>query len=199
MEDEFAQLTGIVNFFRRRKRLPLLEQQRGHYEAVRSRIEELFDRRIKLESEPWPDYPGLSCEGKRVINLAVIALAQHLCIRLSANGLGEMARVTTLKRVQDVTYGSRADCEFLMNRIAEAAQRLSKDQGFASELRARSKFLRSRAEFRDSHDTVPAAGSIGNIPLSVPGMDVGNAVAGVPLETNVMIDDYWHMSRVLLR
>lgn len=199
LEGEFATLTGIFNYFKRRKMQPLLEQRRNHYESVRSRIEELFDRRIKLESEPWPDYPGLSAEGKRVINLAVIALAQHLYIHFSENSLGEMSRVTTLKRVQDIDYGTRPDCEFLMNRIAEAVLSMKNDRGFANELRARSKFLRTRAEFRSEHDTVPVPGSIGNIPIAVPGIDLGNTVAGVPLEVNVMIDDYWNLSKVLLR
>lgn len=199
MEQEFAELSGLFNFLKRRQMKPVLEQQRNHYEAVRSRIEELFDRRIKLESEQWPDYPGLSCEGKRVINLAVIALAQHLYIHFSENGLGEMSRVTTLKRVQEVTYGPRPDCEYLINRIGDAVQKMKDDRGFATELRARSKYLRSRVEFRNELDTMPVAGSIGNIPIGIPGVDLGNTVAGIPLETNILIDDYWNIGRVLLR
>ncbi len=199
LEHQYDELSGIFSFFRRRRMLPTVEQHREHYEAVRGRIEELFDRRIKIESEQWPDFTGLSVEGKRVINLAVIAMAQHLLIHFSDNSLGQMARVTTLKRVHEVDYGSKPDCEYLMNRIRDAIHSMRNDRGFAGNLRARSKFLRTRVEYRDEQDTFPVPTSIGNIPISVPGVDMGNTVAGVPLETNVLIEDYWGLTGVLLR
>lgn len=199
VEQQFEELGGLLNFFRRRRMMPMLEQHREHYDSVRQRIEELFDRRIKIESEPWPEYPGLALEGKRVINLAVIAMVQHLYIHFSENSLGSMARVTTLKRVHEVKYGTKSDCEYIMNRIRDALHSMNSDRGFAGELRARSKYLRSIIEYRSDHDTFPVAGSIGNIPIAVPGVDLGNTVAGMPLEINVMVDDYWEMSAILLR
>lgn len=199
LETELEQMNGILNYFARRRAAPVVEQQRAHYETVRSSIEELFDQRIKLESQPWPEAKELSVEGKRVINLAVIAMSQHLYLHFCDDSLASMARTTTLKRLQEVDYGAVQDCEFLMSRIRDAIASMKNDRSFAAPLRERAKYLREIATFRDKQDTVPAAGSIGQILTAVPGFDIGNTVAGVPHDVNVMVDDYWNLSQVLLR
>ena len=199
IEQRLAETTGLLSFFKRRRLRPEVEQHREHYETVRATIEELFDRRIKIESQPWPEYPGLSVDGKRVINLALIAMAQHLFIVFSEHSLGSMARVTTLKRLQEVDYGTKPDCEYLMTKIRESIHSMQHDREFASDLRARSKYLRSRVEYRSDTDTFPVPTSIGNIPVAVPGVELGNTVARVPFEINIMIEDYWGLSSVLLR
>ncbi len=199
LEEELAGMTGFLNYFTRRRNAPIVQQQRVHYETVRSSIEELFDKRIKLESQPWPESGEMSSEGKRVINLAVIAMAQHLYLHFCDDGLATLARTTTLKRLQEVDYGAIQDCEFLMQRITGAIASMKNDRSFAGPLRERAKYLREIATFRDSHDTVPAAGSIGQILTAVPGVDIGNTVAGVPHDVNVMVEDYWNLGQVLLR
>ncbi|MFK8016081.1 MAG: hypothetical protein AB8G17_11650 [Gammaproteobacteria bacterium] len=198
-EAELAGMAGLLNFFSRRRLAPQVESQRVAYEAVRARIEELFDQRIKLESQPWPETGELTDEGKRVINLAVIAMAQHLFLHFADNNLGTMARTTTLKQVHEMDYGAREDCEFLMHRIGDAILSMKNDRSFAGPLRERAKYLRTIAQFREEHDTVPVAGSIGQILTSLPGVNLGNTVAGVPHDVNVMVEDYWNMSKVLLR
>lgn len=198
VEAEYDALSGIFNFFKRRKVAPRLEEKRRLHNAIRESVEELFDKRIKLESEPWPEYPGLTTDGRRVINLAVIALAQHLYVHFSENSLGSMARTTTIKRVQECHYGKKADCEYLMTRIREAVLSMQNDRNVARQIKARSKYLKSRVEYRNEKDSCPSVGSIGNIPIAVPGLDLGNTVAGVPLEINVLIDNYWDVNQVLL-
>ena len=199
MEEEFASLGGLLNYFRRRHMAPQVQLQRDYYEQVRASIETLFDRRIKLESQPWPEAGSLTCEGKRVINLAVIAMAQHLYLHFSDNDLSGLARATTLKRLQDMDFGTQHECEYLMHRTSEAVLSMKNDRGFAGPLRERAKYLRTIADFRDDADTVPVAGSIGQIVTAVPGVEVGSAVASIPHDVNVMVEDYWGLSQVLLR
>lgn len=198
IEQKYNATSGLLNFFRRRRMRPALDQNRVEYENVRERIEALFDERIKIESEPWPDYPGLSVEGKRVINLAIIALAQHLCVHYSEHSLGTMARTAVTQRISKVDYGSKSDCEYLMNRIRDAISSMEENRKFSEELKARSKWLKSKAEYRNDKDTGPVADSIGGIPIALPGAEFGNTVAGIPLEINVIAEDYWNLSSVLI-
>ncbi|MEM7081854.1 MAG: hypothetical protein AAF465_03905 [Pseudomonadota bacterium] len=198
IEMRFNELTGLLNTFKRKSLQPAVEQHREDYERVRERIEGLFDDRIKIESEPWPEYPGLTVDGRRVINMAVIALAQHLCVHFSEHALANQARIAVTQKIQKVDYGSKSDCEFMMTKIRSAVVSMQEDRGFASELKARSKWLRSKAEYRTEDDTRPVAESVGGIPVSLPGIDLGNTVAGMPLEINVLAEDYWNLSQVLV-
>lgn len=199
MEEELASLSGLLNYFRRRHMTPQVEQQRAHYEQVRASIEALFDQRIKLESQPWPEATNLSVEGKRVVNVAVIAMAQHMYLHFSDNNLSALARATTLKRLEETDYGTQHDCEYLMHRVSEAILSMKNDRGFAGPLRERAKHLRTIASFRDETDTVPVAGSIGQIVPQVPQGEDGSALASIPHDVNVIVEDYWGLGQVLLR
>ncbi len=198
VETRYNELTGVFNILKRRTMQPLLEQTREDYDRVRESIEVLFDERIKIESEPWPDFPGLTVEGRRVINMAVIAMAQHLCVHFSEHSLSTLARTAMTQKIQKVDYGSKSDCEYLMNHIRNAIISMQEDRSFASELKARSKWLRSKATYRSDTETRPIADSVGGIPVSLPGQDFGNTVAGMPIEINVLAEDYWSLSEVLI-
>ena len=198
IETKYTELSGVFNLLRRRRLHPTLEQNRIEYEKVRERIESLFDERIKIESEPWPDYPGLSVEGRRVINLAVVALAQHLCVHFSEHNLSALARTAVVQKIGKVDYGSKSDCEYLMNRIRDAVVSTEENRNYSEELKARSKLLKNKAEYRNDRDTRPIADSVGGIPVALPGAEFGNTVAGIPLEINVIAEDYWNVSQVLL-
>ncbi|MFK8030403.1 MAG: hypothetical protein AB8G18_09190 [Gammaproteobacteria bacterium] len=198
VETRYAELTGVFNVLKRKSLQPVLEQSREEYEEVRELIEGLFDERIKIESEPWPDFPGLTVDGRRVINTAIIALAQHLCVHFSQHSLASLARTAVTQKLQKVDYGSKSDCEYLMENIRKAVVSMQEDRGFASELKARSKWLRSKASYRSDEDTRPIADTVGGIPVALPGADFGNTVAGMPIEINVLAEDYWHLSQVLI-
>ncbi len=198
VETRYNELTGVINLFKRRSMQPIVEQNREEYERVRESIEGLFDGRIKIESEPWPDFPGLTIEGRRVINMAVIAMAQHLCVHFSEHSMSTLARTAMTQRIQKVDYGSKSDCEYLMNHIRNSIVSMQEDRSFASELKARSKWLRSKAAYRSEKDTRPIADSVGGIPIALPGADFGNTVAGMPIEINVLAEDYWNLSEVLI-
>ncbi len=200
-EERVEALRGFWNYFKRRRMMVELEEQRELFNTVRARIEEMFDRRIKVESEPWPDYPGLGVEGKRAINLAVIALAQHLYLQVAENKLGAKAKLVQVKGVQEITYGTRSDCEYLMAKISEAADKLKGAKDYAETLTARTNFLARRVEYRADEDTVPRATCTENIPVKI-GLDANGESKSVggspPLDVNVLAEDFWDLHSVIL-
>ena len=67
-----------------------------------------------------PAFAGISIDGRRIVNTAVIAYAQQLVASLSTGGLAMLAKETTSKRLYDVRYGGREECARLMALLREA-------------------------------------------------------------------------------
>ncbi|MBT8135854.1 MAG: hypothetical protein KJO54_02445 [Gammaproteobacteria bacterium] len=192
-------LRGFWNYFKRRNMQATVDEHKTKLAAIRSRLEDLFDRRIKIESEPWPEYPGLGISGKRAINVAMLALSQHLFVQLSDGTVANLARTAKHKKVQDVDYGTRSDCEYKMKKIDELANALMSNRNYADELRARTDMLNKQVEFKSNTETVPAATSVARLASAVPGFDPGRTVASIPLEINVLADDYWDIQKLLMK
>lgn len=197
IERQRDNLRGFWNYFKRRELQGSVDEHKAKLAEIRSRLEELFDRRIKVESEPWPEYPGLSSSGKRAINVALIAMTQHLYVQLSDSKIASLARTAMLKRVEEVSYGSRPDCEYMMKKIQNLAAAMMSDTGYADELRARTDILGKQVEYKNDQDTIPAAASLAQMVMSVPGFS--SASAAMPVEVNVLVDDYWDLQKLLLK
>lgn len=199
LESQRDALRGFWNYFKRRDLQAKIDEQRGRLAEVRSRLEELFDRRIKIESEQWPDYAGLGTSGKRAINIAMIALSQHLFVQLTDGSVATLARIANVKKLDEVNYGGRTDCEFLMNKITELTGALMSDRNYADELRARTEMLNKQIEYNSDKDTIPSATSFAKLETSVPGFAAGRSLSSVPLDINVLVDDYWDAQKLLLK
>lgn len=196
---QMDRLRGFWNYFKRRDLQQTIDQHNERLAQVRARIEEFFDRRIKIESEPWPDYAGLGVAGKRAINLAMIALAQHLYVHLTESNVAAHARGAKLKSVNEVNYGAPTDCEYMMKKISALKESVVADRGFGDELKARTEMLSKQVEYRNESDTVPDVATISKLVSAVPGFDGGRTHASMPMDVNVVADDYWDLGKLLLK
>jgi len=181
-----ARLSGFWNYSRRRKQEAELVAQRARVEDAERQSTDLHEAHRTIEKEPWPEFPGLSVEGRRAVNLAVIALAQLLCLRLARSGVACDARQANHRRVQDVRYGSREECLARLDDVAAAMTAVGSRAGLAADIRAGAERLRTAVSWRTSGDVVPS-------PASLP------AIGGEVEIGNVLIDDYWDVYKVLLR
>lgn len=193
-ELEISGKSGMLHFFNRRKLRKDLDNERRKLAEIRAKIEELFSRRVRIESEQWPEFKGISLKGKRAINIAMVAMAQHLYMHFSDQKLGEMARQAMRQRPSESHYGMRQDCEFLMDKIAASVERLRSQTGFAESLKARADWLRTQAEFKNDNDPVPLAASMAKISTTV-GKE---HETGLLLDVNVLADDYWNILSVMV-
>jgi predicted metal-dependent hydrolase len=183
-EQRLSAMTALWHFFRRRDLAFELGAQRARVAEARRHLDDMLQSRRTIEQEPWPEFTGLSIQGRRGINLAVIAYAQLLCQRLSRHGLAVQARLATHRRVEDSRFGSRTDCLGRLDQIAEAVETARSQDGVAPEVRTLTERLRQEAAWRRPEDAVPAPSSL-------------QSVAGPG--PNVLIDDYWDIYQVLLR
>jgi len=179
-EQRLGTLGGIWNHFRRKRLREVILARRGRIDAALSQVTDLGDRRHEVESEPPPAFEGLSLEGRRAINLAVIACADALRERLAAEGLADLARETTRRRVYDANYGGREECLALMQRATRAIGEIERMQDDLAALKGRTDALRGTVRYRGAADTVPAPESL---------MAAGQ----------VLVDEYWDVYKSLLR
>lgn len=178
------QLRGFWNHFRRRVLDEAIADRQAQVGSSDAEVARLQGELASAEAEPPPLFEGMSVEGRRAVNLAVIAYAELLCDRLAAGQLAELARQCTLRRVYETRYGSAAECRALLQRAAQAVSELERMQDDYGDIKARADRLRRTANYRADTDTVPLAESIA-------GTDAGRP--------NVLIEEYWDVYTALVR
>jgi hypothetical protein len=197
LETRLAGMNGVWNYFRRRKLAEQIEVVHGKWDIAATKVTDLSDDRADLEDRAPPAFSGISVDGRRSVNTAVIAFAQQLAANLSSGGIAMLAKETTTKRPLDVRYGSREDCVKLMALLRDATGLVGDRTDDLSGLKQATDALRAQATYRSDADTVPLTDSIGTLPVPtapVSGLETVNR-AGI----NVLVDDYWDVYRALLQ
>lgn len=196
-ESRLASMRGFWNYFRRRRLSEEIETERAKWDVAATLVTDLSDDRADAEDAKPPPFAGISIDGRRIVNTAVIAYAQQLVAALSASGIAMLAKETTSKRVYDVRYGGREECARLMGALRDALATLNEADNDLRGLKERTDAVRTNATYRSDADTVPLTDSIGALPgpsAPVSGLETVNR-AGV----NVLVDDYWDVYQSLLQ
>ena len=183
------ELGGFWNYFRRRKLEETLATKALRLEAAQTVVTDLSDARHEVDSQAPPPFEGLSLEGRRAVNLAVIACAESLCDRLADDGLADLARQTTLRRVYESDYGDREQCLAVMERAARAVADLEKHADDLVDIKARTDRLRRTVAYRGAADAIPMQDSV----------HAPDAVARPHATPNVLLEEYFEVYSVLLR
>jgi hypothetical protein len=193
-----AKLTRFWHYFKRRDIDRRLHAARNESAAADQALTDARGASEQLEAEPAPEFPGVSLEARRAINLAAIAYAEVLCLRLADTPLVALAREATARREVADAYGERPDCERVIADIARARATLSSKASVAQDVKNRAERLKTIARYRNGADTTPLAESVAIVDTDV--------LAGEPLGDkraarmpNVLAEDTWDLFRVLLR
>jgi hypothetical protein len=197
LEARLASLRGFWNYFSRRKLQDELSRVREQWEIAATRVTDLSDDQAAVEYRQAPPFPGLSVDGRRSVNTAVIAFAHQLTANLLTGGIALLAKETTTKRVFDARYGSREQCAQLMGLLKDALVAIDAQAEDLQGLKQATESLRAAAVYRSDADTVPLTDSIGTLP--VPTSPVSGLETASRSGINVLVDDYWEVYRALLR
>lgn len=167
----------------------VVEAAEGNLQAARARVEE-------LEKAGAGEFPGLSVESRRAINVAAIACAEALCLRLAKTSLVGAARAAMSRREATEHYGDLATCVSLMSDIVKARNLLKQRSGMQQEMAQRHERLRGSAAYLADHETVPIPESCGVAEGDVLAHGShGVTAAKLP---NVVAEDTWDLLKVLL-
>ncbi len=175
-------------------RRPALEAQVA---AAQSALLDARGRFEQIEKGNAEGFPGLSIESRRAINLAAIACAEVLCLRLSRTNLVASARTAMSRREATEHYGDIPACVSIMSDIAKARAVLRQRNGLNQEVQHRSERLRSTAAYLADHETVPIPESCGVAEGDV--LAYGSQGVTAAKLPNVLAENTWDLFKVLLR
>lgn len=167
----------------------------GRY-VLDERIEELRELSEKIQGESLPEPEGLSVDSRRLINTAVISLAQHLVVHFAEHDLSSLARKAMQRPVGDMKFGDRRDCDRMVERVRERLQDLKRQQKLPDLVRRRAEALMPTLRYRNETDAVPLADSLDKTEVSL-AAEPARRSSDAPLRINVLTDDYWDVLSVL--
>jgi len=193
LQTERAKLTRIWHYPKRRmldRRIAARQEEVATAAAALHQAQGVFDQ---VSRTPAPEFPGLSLGARRAINLAAIAYAEVLCLRLSSlkTPLVALARQANALREASESYGSPQECVLVMGQISRATRLIGENAGLAEELKARTTRLKKVAQYRNSADTTPVSDSLASAE--------GEVLAEAARPPNVLADDIWDLFRILQR
>jgi len=198
----FEQRLERMNFLVRLFAGPALKNRiqgmKNNRAALEERIAEFNDIIEKIQGEPLPEPDGLSLESRRLINVAVIALAQHLAVHFSEHDLARLAKKASQRTVADMKFGDRRICDQMVERIRERIEELNADKQLADKVKRRADVLVNEVRYRHESDAAPMPESLGEIARR-PGAGTREQTGaeGAPLRVNVVEGDYWDLMAVL--
>ncbi len=201
-EQQLAQMNRVIRWFRGpglKRRIAGLKDGRQMLEAKLDELRELTD---KIQGEPLPEPEGLSLESRRLINCAIIALAQHLVVHFAEHDLASLAKTSTERPVGDMKFGDRRDCDRMVERIREKIEELKQQKTLADQVKRRTDLLLAEVKYRNDTDSVPSIDCVQLIARN-PGaqakneIDLARRANDAPLRINVVADDYWDLLSVM--
>ena len=195
-----AQLAKLDKWWHRWERPKMLAKRPALQDAVAAADAALQAARVRVENIEKAgagDFPGISVEAKRAINIAAVACAEVLCLRLARTNLVAAARSAMSKREPTEYYGDLPACVSIMSDIVKARSLLKQRGGITQDVAQRSERLRATAAYLGEFETVPipesCAVSEGDI---LTHGSQGVTAAKLP---NVLAEDTWDLFKVLLR
>jgi hypothetical protein len=197
LETERARLTRFWHYFKRRTLDQRIAEAQSTVTTANYTLTEARAAVEAIEKEPLPEFPGLLVETRRAINIAAIAYAEVLCVRLFKTQLVKLAREATSRREATDEYGTREECEALMAEIERARGLVQGRTNIVQEVKARSERIKQIARYRTPVDTSPMSDSLAFGEGDV--METEATGAGANRLPNVLGEDTWDLFRILLR
>ncbi len=200
LERRLEQMNVLARFFRGPGLKRRVRGLRNGIRVLEARLEEFRELTEKIEGEPLPEPEELSIESRRLVNVAVIALAQYLVLHFSEHDLASLARTSTQRAVGDMKFGDRRDCDRMVERIRAMIDELRNQKDLSEQVKRRADFLRAtQVSYRNDADSVPMMESLESI---LPRLDKARdkpsrRTSDAPLRVNVLADDYWDIFSVM--
>ena len=201
-EQQLARMNRVLRWFRGpslKRRIAGLKDGRHMLDEKLAELRELAE---KIQGEPLPEPEELSLESRRLINCAIIGLAQHLVVHFSEHDLASLAKTSTERPVGDMKFGDRRDCDRMVERIREKIEELKQQKTLADQVKRRTDLLLAEVKYRNDTDSVPnieGVQYIARIPSAQANneFDLARRSNDAPLRINVVADDYWDLLAVM--
>jgi hypothetical protein len=179
-----------------------LERRRAALESeqqlVQIDLDAAREAMAEFQNSQMPEFPGLSVESRRAINLAAIAFAALIHSRLSVGGLADQATdAMACGEPADLGKLDGAAILAMMGEIARGRQLVHTSAGAIADVKEITERLRGMARYRSAEETTPMAESLD--PPSAAAAQGGAAIAARAVApVNVLRSDLFGISELLL-
>ncbi len=197
-ERDVGRLSSYWHFFRRRRMQKSLQPLRDAVTVAESPVRDMRAECETIKNEEAAPFPGISLMARRNINLAIIGYAELLCDYVDAFGVAARAKEAVARRVHEMNFGSREQCEDYMRRVQQAVATVTNQKQINSAVKLKLDRLRATCQYRNAADTVPTADSLVAAPAALAAIGKGGK-PGPEVNWNVLAEDYWDLYTLLLR
>ncbi|HUL81329.1 MAG TPA: hypothetical protein VL131_04270 [Gammaproteobacteria bacterium] len=201
LEQKHERMNRLIRLFRGPRLKTRIAGLVNGRQMLEEKLEELKGLADKIQGEPLPEPEEMSLESRRLINTAIIALAQHLVVHFAEHDLASLAKTATERAVGDMKFGDRRDCDRMVERVREKIEELKQQKMLADHVKKRADQLLTEVKYRNETDSVPTVESVQLISRAAGGQasetDLARRVSDAPLRLNVLADDYWDLLDVL--
>jgi len=184
---------GITKMVRGRSQTASVDQLEASVAAAQARERELLQELGNAEQLEQPPVPGLDVMAKRSINFMILAFAQQLFLDYVEDDLVALAKESREKSVGAVNYGSKADCDQVLELITRRREEIEQAGDFADLLQTRAKKIAEIAQFRHKDDAVPVPATVSTI------YDIdANGVVRTS-DANLLGENYFGIAKIMSR
>lgn len=188
-----AVMGAFMRFFRGRSMKKSLDQLADDIASAQQQEAILQSEATAVRYREAPDTQGLDVGSKRSINLMILSYAQELYLHFEDEDLAALAKESGEKSVGAVRYGSKADCDFMLQKIVQRSECMAKANTVADVLKQRAVLLADSAVYRDDDDPIPTSRSVSTlIEIGVPDGSKRKAV-------DIIGENYWDIANVFSR
>jgi len=193
VRNKLVAMNSFVKLFRKKSLETEIGQIVARSELVKAKENELLAELREIQNIDPPDPEGLDIASKRKINLLIISFVQQLYLHFEDYGLAAMAKESAERSVGAVNYGSKYECDEIVERIEKRLGSMKNVSDFAEVLQKRAKLLADHALFKNEDDVVPASGSV----ATVYSIDANGVVR--EKDVSLLGDNYFAVSDALSR
>ena len=183
----------IAKMMRGRSQAVLIENIEASIAEAQTAEQELMQELERIDNREPPAHQGLDITAKRSINFMVLAFVQQMYLDYYEDNLVGLAKESREKSVGAVNYGSKAECDALLECLNQRKDEVEQAGDFAERLKTRAKMIAKHALFRNDDDAVPVPGTVATV------FDIDEN--GVVRETDASLlgENYFGVAKVLSR
>jgi hypothetical protein len=192
-QQQAESMRGLDKIFKRRAVSDRFTELSEQLDAARNEEREFLDKIESIGQAEPPDPLGLSVAEKRSINFMILAFAQHLFLQFNDRDLVSLVKESREKSAGAINYGSKRECDLLLERIAAHIDSMEKASDYVDVLKHRAELIAEHAVFNQDDQAVPIAGTV----ATVFAINANGVVT--KSDANLVGDNYWGIADVLSR
>lgn len=188
-----SMMNGFVRFFRKRSITRSLDAIVENLSESQQSEAALLQELEEIETRVSPDTQGLSLAEKRSINMMILSFTQQMYLQFQDDGLAGLVKESGDKSVGAIRYGSRDECEMLLQTVAGKSGAMDGITDALDILKHRARLIAEKALFKNDDDAVPIPGTVSTVYI----IDQNGLIR--EKDANLLGENYWSVAEVVSR